>query len=380
MLLLVSTLLLSSCSSNADNENTLDPNFHISGKITGAENTTIVVEAMSQQGTIEVAKGTLESDGTLDLSGNIPGMGIYQLRLGEGQDKVIPLTLEPNDELTIHSTFQDFAFQPNLGGTKWAKVENQYLRLYKDFLIGQQQLSANQQNLTEAELMEMYGQLKQPIDVFALSAMEKDPSNPFNIVLSSSAMPTMGFEVWDPGNLSILKKVSLAYSKNYTDSPIAKTIEDQVFQIERAYAEFEQNKPGVKSAPEISLKDPNGKIITLSSLKGKIVLVDFWASWCGPCRKENPNVVRLYSKYKDKGFTVFSVSLDEDPSDWKQAIKADGLVWPNHVSDLLGWKTPLTQLYNFESIPHTVLIDRDGKIIATGLRGESLEQKLKEIL
>jgi len=115
-------------------------------------------------------------------------------------------------------------------------------------------------------------------------------------------------------------------------------------------------------------------------LKGKYVLIDFWASWCGPCRRENPNVVRLYKEYKDKGFTIFSVSLDQDGAAWKEAILADGLVWPYHVSDLLAWNTPLTQTYAFNSIPHTVLIDREGKIIARNLRGESLEQKLKEIL
>jgi thiol-disulfide isomerase/thioredoxin len=118
--------------------------------------------------------------------------------------------------------------------------------------------------------------------------------------------------------------------------------------------------------------------LKLSSLRGKVVLIDFWASWCGPCRKENPNVVRLYNQYKAKGFTVFSVSLDQDAEAWKKAIASDGLIWPNHVSDLLGWQTPLVQLYAFEGIPHTVLIDQEGKIIGTGLRGESLEQKLKE--
>ena len=158
-------------------------------------------------------------------------------------------------------------------------------------------------------------------------------------------------------------------------------------QIESAYNEYLVAESGSQAgttnesnmAPEIAMKNPAGKIIKLSSLRGKVVLLDFWASWCGPCRRESPNVLRLYKHYKDKGFTVFSVSLDEDAASWKQAIAKDGLIWPNHVSDLMGWKTPMTQLYQFESIPHTVLIDKEGKIIATGLRGESLEQKLKEI-
>ena len=140
----------------------------------------------------------------------------------------------------------------------------------------------------------------------------------------------------------------------------------------------EKSQQTLEKAPDIVLVSPNGKTVKLSKLKGKMVLIDFWASWCGPCRKENPNVVRLYNQYKAKGFTVFSVSLDQDAEAWKKAIASDGLIWPNHVSDLLGWQTPLVQLYGFEGIPHTVLIDKEGKIIGTGLRGESLEQKLKE--
>lgn len=133
------------------------------------------------------------------------------------------------------------------------------------------------------------------------------------------------------------------------------------------------------SAPEISLPDPDGNTKHLSDLKGKVVLIDFWASWCKPCRAENPNVVRLYNKYKSKGFDIFSVSLDKNVNKWKSAIIKDNLTWDNHVSDLLGWNTSVTSLYNFSGIPHTVLIDREGNIIASKLRGPALEAKLKEL-
>lgn len=134
-------------------------------------------------------------------------------------------------------------------------------------------------------------------------------------------------------------------------------------------------------APEISLPDPSGKVRSLSSLKGKVVLLDFWASWCGPCRKANPHVVEVYNKYKSKGFDVFSVSLDKQDGKqrWIDAIKQDGLVWPNHVSDLQFWDSAPAAVYGVRSIPKTFLIGKDGKIVAINPR-TNLEEELLKVL
>lgn len=132
-------------------------------------------------------------------------------------------------------------------------------------------------------------------------------------------------------------------------------------------------------APELEFESPSGKILKLSDLRGKVVLIDFWASWCGPCRRENPHVVSLYEKYHDKGFEIFSVSLDNSKDKWIEAIKKDNLSWPNHVSDLKGWSSAAAKLYGVNSIPCTFLIDKDGRIIAKSLRGDALSQKLQQI-
>jgi thiol-disulfide isomerase/thioredoxin len=133
-------------------------------------------------------------------------------------------------------------------------------------------------------------------------------------------------------------------------------------------------------APEIAMSDPYGVERKLSDLKGKVVLLDFWASWCGPCRRENPNVVNAYNEYQSQGFEVFSVSLDKQADRWAQAIEQDGLIWPNHVSDLNGWQNAASRAYGVTSIPHAVLIDQDGVIAATHLRGRALQQKINELL
>lgn len=131
-------------------------------------------------------------------------------------------------------------------------------------------------------------------------------------------------------------------------------------------------------APEIALPNPDGKVIPLSSMKGQYVLVDFWAKWCGPCRQENPNVVAAYQKYKDKGFTVYGVSLDRNRADWLQAIEQDKLTW-THVSDLKYWQSEAAKTYNITGIPFSLLLDPNGIIIAKNLRGAALHQKLAEI-
>ena len=132
-------------------------------------------------------------------------------------------------------------------------------------------------------------------------------------------------------------------------------------------------------APDLAYENPDGKIMKLSDLRGKVVLLDFWAAWCRPCRIENPNVVKMYKKYHEKGFDVYSVSLDRSKADWVKAIEADGLIWPNHVSELQQWQSQAAKTYGVSAIPTTFLIGKDGRIIAKNLRGAALENALKEL-
>ncbi|MGI9192044.1 MAG: redoxin domain-containing protein [Chitinophagaceae bacterium] len=148
--------------------------------------------------------------------------------------------------------------------------------------------------------------------------------------------------------------------------------------IKEIAEKLSKTKPGT-TAPGFTLPDVNGDMVSLSQYKGQYVLVDFWASWCKPCREENPNVVAAYQKFHAKGFDILGVSLDEDKAKWKEAIQADGLTW-KHVSDLKGWKSDIAALYNIQSIPSNVLLDKEGKIIATNLRGADLMKQLSTLM
>jgi thiol-disulfide isomerase/thioredoxin len=194
-----------------------------------------------------------------------------------------------------------------------------------------------------------------------------------------------------PQDIEFLRKIEKGLAEKHPTSEFYISVKTQLVQIEtqiKMQEEAEKQRIANEGrnaigaiAPELgnNFKTPTGQTITLESLRGKYVLIDFWASWCGPCRKENPNVVALYKKYQDAGFTIYSVSLDKSKEAWEKAIIQDGLIWPSHISDLKQWQTEATQIYGFNGIPFTVLIDKEGKIIEKNLRGAQLDEKLKSI-
>lgn len=348
--------------------------FSISGKINNASGEIVYVEAMTERGPLEIAKTTIGNDGSFSIKSKIQGFGDYYLRLGSDTRATIPIVLSPGDNLTLNADKSSYRYGAKFSGPDWTNELNEFISLYAAFFDKMTALQGQQMN--EYEQMKVFFEARADIDNFAFKAMDEKPGSPMNLLLFKQTYPAVGNLIgWNPENMKIYDKVSEAMSKQHPTSPIIATLKDQIVSLKG-----EQAIIGKQIAPDINLPDVNGNSKKLSDLRGNYVLIDFWASWCKPCRQENPNVVRLYNEFKNKKFTVFSVSLDDKKDKWKEAIQKDNLSWPNHVSDLKGWQSSVVSLYGFSGIPHTVLINPEGKIIGIGLRGGTLEWKLREAL
>ena len=377
----VLALALFACSDDSAAEKKVDKdiNLVVNGIIQSAAGQPIAIVTESQNGRVLVDQGNIDQNGQFKLKTGIPGMGLYILQIGSNPDNGLVFTAQPGDSIFMKGDLNDLFTSVQVTGVEWGNDYQTYMRLLKKMMDGQNEIMQKQGQLSQDEMLKEYMVYKNEVDQFAAKQILKDPSSSFNLVLSNSLMPTMGYQYWDTTYLQVLKTMNNAYTRKYSGNPLANSFDMQVNSVMSGYEDYKLVISGKKKAVELVMLDTEDKERRLSDLKGKVVLIDFWASWCGPCRKENPKVVALYNKYKSKGFEIFSVSLDERKADWLVAIEQDGLIWPNHVSDLKGWKSYVTKLYGFNSIPHTELVGKDGNIIAEGLRGDALEQKLKEL-
>lgn len=340
----------------------------IHGKLKNSDASRVTLETLARH-PVEMATADLNKGGAFTLSLPLSEHGFYRIKTGEGNPDWVVI-LHPGDE--VHMQLD----QANpVSGVK-VKGSRDNMLLYKaknDILPFTSQRDSLNKKLTAARrdgldneerafFKEGFNELKMKQNEVLRKMMAKDPG---------SLAWLFFIEQFDLAtNISLYEKVDNALFAQYPDDPFvggihAKVVGERLLALGNV-------------APDISLPNPDGVVTNLASLRGKVVLIDFWASWCHPCRRENPNVVRMYNDYNKEGFEVFSVSLDKDHDKWVRAIETDGLRW-THVSDLKFWQSAAAKKYGVKSIPFTVLIDRDGTILGKNLRGADLEAKLKSI-
>jgi peroxiredoxin len=358
--------------------------FTVSGILHNAPSKVVYIEESNittGQKTLKDSS-TIAADGKFSLGINATKDAVYNLRLQNDVSQFVTI-INDASKINLNVDFNNRTDFYNVTGSKASKSIQEYLAkitgmqrdrvtiffqidsikknngdsiLILDLGIKQQQISDEEKTYTQQTVLQS---TNSSLSLFILSTyqgMARDPNFRVN-----------GFT--DPEVVALLTDVLNKFPERTDIAGIRNSVE----------AGIPKTKWVGKQAPEISLPDTEGKTVKLSSFRGKYVLVDFWASWCGPCRRENPNVVQAYNQFKNKNFTILGVSLDRQKEPWEKAIVDDNLNW-THISDLKFWQSEVVPVYQVESIPFNVLVDPDGKVVAENLRGNALEQKLQQVL
>lgn len=332
-------LFLAGCNQMGSMSSSNHDGYVIKGKVNNmSARAPIYLEEISAQSARAIDTATVETDGSFELSGKVNQKTLGRLRVGNGASMLLIID---NNKMDITLNLQNPSDFTATGSPETTQLH----ALIKDI------------------------QAKQPADRDAyLKAYCDTVKSP---LLGYMAVSNLRIE----DHYESYEKFAKRLAAELPNSALTTQFQTYVGSMQSV-----MNTAVGKEAPDVKLKNPDGKEIALSSLRGKVVLIDFWASWCRPCRQENPNVVAAYNKFKSKGFDIYSISLDQKEDKWKEAIAQDKLAWPAHVSDLGGWNSAAAAQYNVRSIPSSFLIDKDGKIIAKNLRGEALDAKIAEVL
>lgn len=344
--------------------------FHLSGQIFSSGVDSIYLSQQFGSAFKDYAAAPVNTNGSFDFQGSIPGPDYYLLRIGQNNLHVV---IRDTSKIQVFGDGRNLGQFCNFVNSEESRQMHEYVvltsnwRQKADSALAAIKADQSQEARINAYMTDAFSQYQTALQSFV------------GMYPNSAALilPLSGIQI--DQDFTAYEKLIVPLYQSFPQSAIVQNLYG-IYNNKKQQIEAANPFARGKQVPDFTeLRTDGKKSMKLSDLRGQVVLLDFWASWCGPCRAENPNVVKNYQKYKDAGFTVMSVSLDSNKDKWLAAIQADQLNWPNHVSDLGGWNSKVAKLYGVQSIPFTVLIDKDGKVIATNLRGAALEQTLQQI-
>ncbi|HUX94463.1 MAG TPA: TlpA disulfide reductase family protein [Bacteroidales bacterium] len=327
-------------------------------------------------------------EGNFTFEREVTKPSFYLLKISE--NNFLTMLLEPGDKIKMNTYFDSLSYPASLSGSKGTELMVEYnITLRKSIKKFSTLNSIYMDNINNPELASVVESLDSmaqgyldEINTYTKNYIDNNLTSLVSLVALYQQIAPNVYVMNPSKDLSYFTKVDSSLTINYPENALVNTLHDQIMEMEQSLqtstAETEEAGEGTE-APEITLPSPEGDTIKLSSTRGSVVLLDFWASWCLPCRKENPNLVKAYTKYHSKGFQIFQVSLDKTREAWIKGISDDQLGSWIHVSDVKYWNSVVVPLYMIESIPTNFLLDKEGRIIASNLRGEQLENKLSEI-
>ncbi len=360
--------------------------FLISGTAKGMEDgKTVILQAQDESGTMMVAVDTVKvKDGKFEFKGKIKEPSMYALSFPD-YNGGFPVIVE-NDEIKVEvkkDSINNSIISGTYNNDEFQKFNNEAKKIQKKMMDFQKKnmeafTNAQQKNdtVTMNKLIKQNSDIQKGLKDMMLKYPETHPKSFISILMVMEMFRYPDFDA------KKVRKLYDSFDSSLKSTKSAKRIKEQLDQIDKM-----QNKPAAKPlavkvgemAPDFSAKNPDGTVVSLKQSLGKVTVIDFWASWCGPCRKENPAVVALYNEFHAKGLNIIGVSLDKDAAKWKEAIAKDKLTWAQ-VSNLKEFNDPIALQYNIEQIPTTFLLDSKGKIVAKDLRGAELKAKVAELL